>query len=165
MIHNVVECPFCRLSIGVDCATRRIVFDHIRLGAEPCEHLTCYWICLAVLSGTETDPRSTVSRLWEFGRGEYEVDGLKFSRHAALTHYLCDYGFQRLPPQLIPQVPHRLVGLSAQEREEQRRGSGEFDVTVDGFQRRASLDGWAVFARNPQTAMLQIAVLSDDYEV
>lgn len=148
----------------MDCQTGRTLWNPDGVRHEACEHVACYWVCLAIDKNGKVDQKSSSSRLWEIDQGEYAVNGLKHLRHASLTYYLCDYGFGVLPRDLIPSIPHEIVGASAQQRDEITTGSGEFVVTMGRRRRAASLDGWAVFANNPKRVMQEISILSRDYE-
>lgn len=165
MIRNVTQCPYCRAVLAIDCQTGRTLWNPDGVKHEPCEHVACYWVCFAVDKNGKVDQKASSSRLWEFDRGEYAVNGLKNPRHASLTNYLCDFGFGVLPADLVPSMPHEIVGASAQQREEVTTGSGEVIVMVRGRRRTATLDGWAAFGPNPRQLLREISTLSDCYEV
>jgi hypothetical protein len=164
MIRNIARCPYCHATVDIDCQSGATLFDPDKCDGKPCSHLACYWVALSFDDCSDGHREAPVSRLWEIGRGEWNVRGLTSDRDAALTNYFCDYGFDTIPPQLIPSTPHTLVGGSAMQREECETGTGEFSVIRLGRRLAATLDGWAIFAPMPKRVMRDVAILSDCYE-
>ena len=163
MIREVCRCPYCSVPVAIDCQARTVVFDPDGTSGAPCPHLVCYWICLS-FSG-RGGKRLTKSTIWEVGRGVHDVNILKSTKDAGLTHYLMDYGFGTLPNELRPRGKHSIVGDSAALREEKKPGTGEFDVKVKGRLRRTILDGWAIFAPNPSAVSAELDDVAFEYEV
>lgn len=163
MIREVSRCPYCSSSVAIDCQHRSILFDPDRPSGVPCPHLVCYWVCLSFCG--RGGKKLTKSSIWEVGRGAHDVDVLKSTKDAGLTHYLLDYGFGTLPKELRPHGRHRLVGASAGQREEKKAGSGEFAIKLKGRLLQALLDGWAIFAPEPTSVLAELDDVAFEYEV
>lgn len=163
MIREVCRCPYCSVPVAIDCQARNVVFDPDGASGAPCPHLVCYWICLS-FSG-RGGKKLTKSTIWEVGRGAHDVNILKSTKDAGLTHYLMDYSFGTLPKELRPRGKHFIVGDSAALREEKMPGTGEFEVKVKGRLRHTILDGWAIFAPNPSVVLAELDDVAFEYEV
>ena len=165
MIREILRCPYCGSVIGLEDVSQDLCFDPDRCHGEACPHLTCFWAAVTAMRGRRTVKRRGSSRIWELGREIYRVDGWHDFWAAGLTNYLCDYGFDRLEPSLLPTAPHQLVGGSAQQREELRHGSGEFAVNINGRMYALLLDAWGIFAPSPAAVMDELRLLANEYEV
>lgn len=178
VIKHLATCPECSAQVGVDAATGRLLFtpeggeSTVRgetNSARPCPHLACMWASLAA-SWTRPDGSSSADNghsrewIWESGRGLYPADSNGNPDHLALVFYLTDYFFRSLPAKLRPASKHTFVGASAMFRDQAAPGSGEFLLARDGDALlHATLDGYAVFARDPQAVMQEIAARSKGY--
>ena len=165
MIREILRCPYCAAVIALDDVSQEILFEPDRCRGAACPHLTCSWVAVTVMRGRRTVKGRCSSRLWELGRGLYQVDGFRDFRALGLTNYLCDHGFERLEPRLRPTTPHTIVGGSAMQREEAHSGSGEFMVTIDGRHYTLLLDAWGIFSPDPRSVMDEMSLLAHEYEV
>lgn len=165
MIRDILRCPYCAAVIAFDDVSQEILFDPDRCRDAACPHLACFWTAVTMMRGRRTAKNRCSSRLWELGRGLYQVDGSRDFRALGLTNYLCDGGFERLEPNLLPTTPHTIVGGSAMQREEAHGGSGEFVVAIDGRRYTLLLDAWGIFAPDPRRLMEEVSLLAHEYEV
>lgn len=165
MIREILRCPYCAVVIALEDVSQDVLFEPDRCGGAACPHLACFWTAVTVMRGRRTVKSRCSSRLWELGRGLYQVDGSRDFRALGLANYMCDHGFDRLEPSLRPTTLHTIVGGSAMQREDAYRGSGEFRVAIAGRRYTLLLDAWGIFAPDPRRLMDELSLLAHEYEV
>ncbi|MBN8625687.1 MAG: hypothetical protein J0M17_09370 [Planctomycetes bacterium] len=90
MIREILRCPYCAAVVALEDFSQDLLFDPDRCHGAACPHLACFWTAVTVMRGRRTLKRRCTSRLWEWERGTYRVDGLHDFRAAGLANYLCD---------------------------------------------------------------------------
>jgi hypothetical protein len=163
LFKTVTVCPYCFCSLIIDAATGKHVFNPHGRKHDPCPHLACVWTTLDVARQRPNgewcyDDARSVNWIWEIGKGLHELNTRESAEDNLLTGFLCAYGFDDLPLDLMPETDHEIVGDSASFREGNLPGSGEeFIIGRDGDDvLDGSVDGWGVFADEPDRVMREI---------
>ena len=153
LLKQVADCPYCENQIAVDAFSGEVIL-HQPCDEEAVAPLPSPDLFLDMRRGrpletgrllhlrTTSVPRAW---LWEHGRGIYPVNVLLHNEHMEWIYYLCDYGWESLPPERRLTIEHEFS--SAQERHasarRRRPWSAEFVLGWDG--RRCG-------SRSPSTA-------------
>jgi hypothetical protein len=166
----VVTCPKCPAQIAVDAATGEILFmsaseevieQSVVKTAGPCIHLACMWTSIRVLrqmpdGSLSRDPEHSRGWVWEYGKGLCPAHPDIHSERPALANYMTGYFNGWLPPDFRPTSDHSFVGRSANFCDRNIDGGVEFLLDQ-------TLNGYAVFASNPEAVMQEIAARSKEY--
>jgi hypothetical protein len=155
MIRTVESCPYCNAAIGIDDRTGDIVFNPDRADPAPCPHLTCFWIILAVEPEGDPEEVRATDWFWEYGQGLRCGRGDE-KRMPIEADELWDFLTSYPQPPWIPKATHIVVGGSAIEREEQRRGSGVLVIDRGNGWGRGHLDDWVMFALHPSEVIEEV---------
>jgi hypothetical protein len=154
MIREVARCPYCDGGgIAVDDDPLTLLFNPDRPGGEPCRHLAFASVGLEALSpvlyGLPMDGHSA-GWLWVRGEG---LRRLTRGHIDPLADYVDMLACDLIPgPEDLPAVEYLVAGATAGDREEARPGTGEFPFAARGAgpQFLGILDGWGLYARDPE---------------
>lgn len=156
MLHYIAACPYCLLSvIAIDVEARQLIFNPGCADNEPCNHLACFQVCVCVhrYEGEKivADFGASFAWIWERGFGLRE----SVAASGPKKNFQVLYQMLFLERNFRPASDHEYVWLSAEAREREFPGSGEFEVPGPG-ELIGTMDAFAIFGSNPNQIIREI---------
>jgi hypothetical protein len=152
MIHEICACPYCGEACGLDDETHALIFE----GGKPCRHCAFVSAGIDAYRGRHLVQGRSCFLSWERGRGLRAIDPsgppdpLDGYVQMLATNIIPGQSPLMSPEDLPAGVEYEIAGGTSTEREKVRRGSGDFPLADRrGNVLSASLDGWGVYARDP----------------
>lgn len=163
MLRYIAACPYCQSVIGIDVISLTIVFDPGYGSSLPCRHLACFSAALNYEPLMDrTRSRTSVCWTWDLESGLHSSAG---KLEDDLWDFMLDFPTDFSRPYLRPTVKYRIVGMTAEDRERARPGSGCFRVLAGtGDLYRGALDGFAIFSRRPVAVWRQVLAAIAEHE-